>query len=557
MIPYAEFRLTKQQIHFVKLNNQQKSIRNYIKQHGVEPDPSTVESFYTATRDDLEHYRRVYYSLLYDKSYIPSDEPTGPEIDPPTGSTIDSGETIDSGTTIDSGETIDSGTTVDSGSTEESGSTIDSGSTEDSGSTIDSGDTVDSGSTEESGTTEEEITSPSSQFVLSLNPIPCAVGDGEWSNYAISVVRGGILNGDLLDYKSASVRLSGNNGTVLTVTDLTKSYFIPEGEYVAEGWIGRNGSRGFHDWNWPQYDKGWVSVYGQFIIDSSNKSIPLTMEINDAVAVSDKEFRGKTGGSPRASYEYSNMYYFFVRNDYHTNGLSTPYIAGAVPMTFLFDGVEYTVDSFDMGSAYCYGWNGIIPQDYSGNTGQMDYDEFVRLTYNVTGIYNPTRLFYSSASTEGIGYMEIDGQSVVPTDEYLFTTLGTHKVDVLLKDSSTMLPLKFTNVPSLREIVIPSTVDDLGSKGLFNNCQGIEKITCMSIVAPSCQTYLKTGNGTAAGDFFNINGNGTLYVPYGSVSSYRSSNYSWIGSIGSSNNDSFKNLSSYGWTIEELLQSND
>ena len=727
MIPYKDYQLSERQIMAVVNNNAKRRINDYIKEHGVEPSDSVLSGFYTISEDELERHRRIYYAITMGEMNG-AIEPTIPSAD--TGTTIDSGITVDSGSTEDSGNTIDSGSTIESGST------------------------IDSGSTEESGTTR-----PSSQFVLSLAEIPCAVGDGDWSRYAIDTIRVGIMNGDLLDYTSAEITMSGNNGSVITITDLTKSYYIPDGEYVAEGWIGRNGSRGFHDWGWPQYEKGFALAYGQFVIDGSKKTIPLTIEINDALIISDIEFRGKTGGSPKASYEYNNNYYFFVRNDYHSMGLSTPYISSAIPMTFLFDGIEYKIDSFNMGAAYCYGWNNEIPQNYtqyeyvdlglpsgtlwakcnvgadnewvfgdyfawgetskketytwdnykfghdensvskyndandnllqleseddtasvnmggnwhvptksqieelvrnthqewttinevsgimytsvtdptkyvffpaaglkgssfskineevhlwsstpiregglsrdayhffshhidvpysgiqtiynrslnrvvgcpvrgvidnnynSGSTQSFDYDEFVRLTYNVTDIYNPTKLFYSSASTEGIGYMEIDGVSVQPTDSYEFKTLGTHKVDVLLKDSSKMAPLRFTNVPSLREVIIPSSVDSL-QNAVFNNCTGIEKITCLNILAPSVETKKGTGYGEdmiySAADFYNINQNGKLYVPYGSIPSY-SADYSWVGLL--SSQAGVKNLATYHWEIEELPQSED
>ena len=180
-------------------------------------------------------------------------------------------------------------------------------------------------------------------------------------------------------------------------------------------------------------------------------------------------------------------------------------------------------------------------QDDEGQDGEdipMDYDEFVRLTYNVTDIYNPTKLFSSTAATPGIGYMEIDGVSVQPTSDYSFKKIGTHIVNVLLKDPSWVAPLKFSDVPSLRSIVIPSCVNGLGD-ATFNRCQGIEQIICLATVPPSFNTLSNLSTST----FYNINGHGTLYVPKSAISQYNST---WMGT-----NSSY-NLRTNNWTMEAL-----
>ena len=110
MIPYSQFRLTAKQIANVKRENQRRAIQAHIKAHGVEPSQSAIDSFYTATSEDLERYRRIYYSIYCRNGIIPSED-TGSTIDDETGSTIDSGSTVDSGDTPDSGSTVDSGDT--------------------------------------------------------------------------------------------------------------------------------------------------------------------------------------------------------------------------------------------------------------------------------------------------------------------------------------------------------------------------------------------------------------------------------------------------------------
>ena len=498
MKPYSDYQLSERQLAAIARNNASKEIIKFIKENGVEPTDEIIKDFYTVSQSDIEKYRRIYYAI-----------------------TKGEGES--------NVEPI-----IVSGDTEE-----------ESGSTIDSGSTVDSGSTEESGTTK-----PSSQFVLSLAEIPCAVGDGEWGRYAVSVISEKMMGGELLDYSTASITLSGDGGYVINITDLTKEYSIPNGEYVAEGWIGRTTTTNlsgahvdyWHDWG-VAYDTAWMSVSGQFSIGTDEKTIPLTLTLNDAVVVSDKEF---SDWSIDADGE--TLYYYFTRNKCHRKGAS--YVAAyvdTVPRTLSFESgtYNYTVESFELGSAYCYGWNNEIPQNYSGSTPSFDYDEFVRLTYNVTDIYGPTRLFYSSASTEGIGYMEIDGQSVMPTDEYQFSTLGTHSVDVLLKDSSKMAPLRFTDVPSLRECIIPSSIDSL-QNGVFYCCVGIEKITCLSEYPPKAYNGSVTSDGvTKWSDFDGINKNGHLLVPYGCRVNYDGSII--VNGL----------IRTNGWVLEELPNDED
>lgn len=122
MIPYADFKLTEKQIQSIKETNRRKLIAAYIKEHGIEPDSEISKSFYTASNEQLEMYRRAYYANKYKGDKYPDSDDEQP---------IDTGSTIDSGSTVDSGSTIDSGSTVDSGSTIDSGGTIDSGSTGD------------------------------------------------------------------------------------------------------------------------------------------------------------------------------------------------------------------------------------------------------------------------------------------------------------------------------------------------------------------------------------------------------------------------------------------
>ncbi len=109
------------------------------------------------------------------------------------------------------------------------------------------------------------------------------------------------------------------------------------------------------------------------------------------------------------------------------------------------------------------------------------YNEYVQCVYNITDTKNETKLM-SSSYTNNIGYMEIDGEPVEPCSEYLFNTLGTHRIDFLMKDTS-RLSLKFNN-PALREIVLPECLDGLEANA-FSQCSGIVKITSLAPSAPS------------------------------------------------------------------------
>ena len=169
------------------------------------------------------------------------------------------------------------------------------------------------------------------------------------------------------------------------------------------------------------------------------------------------------------------------------------------------------------------------------------YNEYVQCVYNVTNIYGETPLLTirKGSSTDPattIGYMEIDGVSVTPCTGFTFSTVGTHRVDFLLIDSTTLEGVRFNNNTSLREITIPVSINNLGSY-TFQNCSGIVKITSLARTAP---TYEPIRNGQ---QFLNINKGGTLYVPKGCAEAYDGyfASYGYNGSLGD-----------YNWSIAEL-----
>ena len=192
-------------------------------------------------------------------------------------------------------------------------------------------------------------------------------------------------------------------------------------------------------------------------------------------------------------------------------------------------------------------------------------EEAIKLTYFITDTGGKTKLLYGPKCITGIDLMEIDGVILdSPVIDYKFDTIGTHKVNIILKNSSCMSPLKFTNVTALREIVIPKTIVELEpyytSNGLFYECQCIQKITCMATNAPrydydgASNTSTDVYSSRADADFYDIRPNGQLYVPKGCIAEYSKETnpnvHGWIG--GFKAGVSGYNLNTYGWTIHEL-----
>jgi hypothetical protein len=174
----------------------------------------------------------------------------------------------------------------------------------------------------------------------------------------------------------------------------------------------------------------------------------------------------------------------------------------------------------------------IVPPS-SGNN--ETYDEWFTMVYNVTTTTEPTELF-SSGSVPSIGTMEIDGKQADIVSEHIFNTLGKHEIKVLLKDTTNNGTLKFINIPQLKELTIPSSINSLGYNFLYK-CGGIEKIYSYATIAPLITT--KPGGYTFGG----INKNGKLIIP-------KNSDYSsWLTSNSIS---TWYDLGRYNWTIEYM-----
>lgn len=179
----------------------------------------------------------------------------------------------------------------------------------------------------------------------------------------------------------------------------------------------------------------------------------------------------------------------------------------------------------------------IIPPSSDNND---TYDEWFTMIYNITTTSEPTILF-SSDSVTSIGTMKIDGIQTEIVSEYTFDTLGRHEVKILLKDTTKNGDLKFKNISQLKELTIPSSINSLGSSFLYK-CGGIEKIFSFALKAPKIVSYYyQTGTSTLT--FYDINYNGTLYIPKGSDYT------SWVNGNSSTTDD---DLGEYKWAIEYM-----
>lgn len=115
MRKFEDFQLTNRQIDFIKRENVRKEISKYIKENGKEPED--VSSFYIASEDDKERYRRIWYAHYLSIGTIPpasgetessgtTENPDNPDIpdNPDSGSTGEGSGEIE--TPVESGSTI-------------------------------------------------------------------------------------------------------------------------------------------------------------------------------------------------------------------------------------------------------------------------------------------------------------------------------------------------------------------------------------------------------------------------------------------------------------------
>lgn len=321
MIPYNEFQLTEKEIDVIKSRNMRSGVRKYIKKHGVEPKNAC--QFYTATEEELEKARKAFYAIYLDKEKS-------------CGSNGSGSHHGNNGNTNNTGGTIDTGhTNIDTGQTEDTGSTN------------------------------------GHHFVITTTGVTydTSTEGNSWLSNAVNVFREAIISGELLDLTTAEITLTNGNGDTISITDLTKSYSIPDGTYSISGWVGRQTSTNlsgahvnyWHDWGWPVYEKPWYEVVPLTIdVTGENKEIVISLKLKDALVVSDEPFSINTLGSNTSAHEFNGIYYMFTRNEYHAKGASwTAVVRTAVPMNLFFDSITYTINSFDMGKIYYYGGIGV------------------------------------------------------------------------------------------------------------------------------------------------------------------------------------------------------
>lgn len=63
MVEYKDFSLTTAQIDNLKQENARHEIKEFIKEHGVEPED--IEDFYNVSDESIERYRKACYSIYY------------------------------------------------------------------------------------------------------------------------------------------------------------------------------------------------------------------------------------------------------------------------------------------------------------------------------------------------------------------------------------------------------------------------------------------------------------------------------------------------------------
>lgn len=166
---------------------------------------------------------------------------------------------------------------------------------------------------------------------------------------------------------------------------------------------------------------------------------------------------------------------------------------------------------------------------------QKVYDEFIRLTYNVTDINNLTRLFKQS---NNIGFVELDGEELdlsslnietvssnLGTDKYYrcrFNSIGVHTASVLLSDygltAISNYPFLLGSSNAIREITIPSCITYVGR--MFNGCYGLETIVCFATTPPTATIRTSASNAKQR-SFQGMRNNGTLFVPSQSIDAYK------------------------------------
>lgn len=124
---------------------------------------------------------------------------------------------------------------------------------------------------------------------------------------------------DITDLSQANLVFESDNGTSITITDLSKSYDIPNGQYRIKGWIGRPYFELYGDNNRGKcaHKTGFFTVSNLENINYENQ-ITLTLHFKDTLIISDKPFdysyRIYTTNETFHSYESHGVYYLCVRN---------------------------------------------------------------------------------------------------------------------------------------------------------------------------------------------------------------------------------------------------
>jgi hypothetical protein len=176
--------------------------------------------------------------------------------------------------------------------------------------------------------------------------------------------------------------------------------------------------------------------------------------------------------------------------------------------------------------------NVLVVKDNLGTVHYNPIETRVVAKFNVTDTSNPTPIGYYKY-TSGFSAIEIDGveqPSVVSA--YTFSTTGEHTVKYTLTDTTSIGNYAFQSCKGLTSISIPSGVTSIGIYA-FSSCSGLTSCTIGSGVTSigehafsfcpglTSVTVRATTPPTLGRNAF-YNTNNTVYVPSGSVETYKS-----------------------------------
>ena len=289
MTTYENFIVPNSYWEYVLQEHRISFINEYHKKHKKYPSEEDLQKV-VLSADEKERYKRLFYARYCATGTVPS-EPTTPSVPttPPTNGNEDNNE---------------------------------------------------------QETPNTPITPPSSEnianvmFNITMDDIPETVGvDNKVVN---TIFKQGILNGDLLDKSQCNITLKNENITI-DITDLTKTYMLPFGEYSVSGTIGEKVTT-------VSDDKTFLKLDTTIIVNSSGE-ILLKPQFHKNIIISNSNFI--------LQWKYSNGYNNYTENydSYIYEGFS--YTFSHTPgrlnsRVIIFNDIKYTITKDDWVEGTCY-----------------------------------------------------------------------------------------------------------------------------------------------------------------------------------------------------------